>query len=325
MPVTNAAESFNYEVSPLSGSNSLQVLTAEYIGGSNDTVRLTLNANTPMAADTAYHLRVENVFDECAGNAIDPNAVTPIVRFASPILRISSGYPWRFNDQGIDLGTSWTLPNYTDSGWPLGAPVFDAHRVPRTTVSGQPIGTHTAVSNAAGSQVPAHYFRTHFQFAGNLFGAALSLRPFIDDGAIFYLNGAEIFRLGMPSGAASYNTLANRAVSTANFEGPFIFCVPQLRQGDNVLAVEVHQASLASPDLTFAAQADLLLPTPLARLRISVSGDRRQATVTWDGGGRLETSDNLRDPNAWQEIQNATSPYGPFTVNGTRFFRVQKP
>ena len=114
-------------------------------------------------------------------------------------------------------------------------------------------------------------------------------------------------------------------MATANFEGPFIFCVPQLRQGDNVLAVEVHQASLASPDLTFAAQADLLLPTPLARLRISVSGDRSQATVTWDGGGRLETSDNLGDPNAWQEIQNATSPYGPFPVNGARFFRVQKP
>jgi hypothetical protein len=114
-----------------------------------------------MAPDTAYHLRVENVYDEC-GNAIDPNAVTPIVRFASPILRIGSGYQWRFHDQGIDLGTSWILPNYTDNGWPQGAPVFDAHRVPRTTVSGQPIGTHTAVSNAAGAQVPAHYFRTHF-------------------------------------------------------------------------------------------------------------------------------------------------------------------
>ncbi|HMJ66764.1 MAG TPA: hypothetical protein VK615_15595, partial [Candidatus Binatia bacterium] len=290
-----------------------------------DTVRLKLNANTPMAPDTAYSLRVENVYDDCAGNAIDPNAVTPIVRFASPILRISSGYQWRFNDQGIDLGTSWILPNYMDSGWPLGPPVFDAHRVPRTTVSGQAIGTHTAVSNATGSQVPAHYFRTHFQFAGNPFGAALSLRPFVDDGAIFYLNGAEIFRLGVPPGAASYNTLANRTVTTANFEGPFIFCVPQLRQGDNVFAVEVHQASLASPDLTFAMEADLLLPNPSSRLQISLSSDGAQATVTWNGGGRLEATDNLADPNAWREIQNATSPYGPFAVSGTRFFRVQKP
>ena len=92
-----------------------------------------------------------------------------------------------------------------------------------------------------------------------------------------------------------------------------------------MLAVEVHQASLASPDLTFAAEADLLLPTSPTRLQISVSADRSQATVTGDGGGRLETSDNLADPNAWQEIQNATSPYGPFALSGARFFRVQKP
>jgi hypothetical protein len=321
--VTNATEPFNYEIAPASGGNPLLIASATYSGNAPDRVVLTLNPNTPMQLDVSYRLRGENIYDDC-GNAIDPNVTTPVVRFASPVIQISALQLWRFNDQGIDLGSNWMLPNYDDSAWPSGAAVFEAHRTPRIIVNGQPVRTYTSLTNANGVEVPTHYFRTHFQFSGDPTGAALWLRAFVDDGAIFYLNGAEILRLGMPPRPTGYSTLANRTVTTAAFEGPFVFCVPQFLQGDNVFAAEVHQASLASPDLTFAAEVNFLLPSAPTRLEFALSPDRTKATLTWNHGGRLETSNNLADPNSWQEIQNAVSPYGPFPISGTRFFRVRE-
>jgi hypothetical protein len=323
-PVTNAADPFNYEIAPASGGSQLLIASTTSSGNSGDRIVLRLNPNTPMQLETSYRLRAENISDEC-GNMIDPNATTPIARFPSSLLQISSLQLWRFNDQGIDLGSTWMLPDYDDSAWPSGASVFEAQRTPRSVVNGQLVRTHTSLTNVGGAGIPTHYFRRHFQFAGDPAGVALALRPFIDDGAIFYLNGFEVFRLGMPPPPTSYGTLANRTVATANFEGPFIFCVPQLRQGDNVFAAEVHQAGLASPDLTFAVAADLLLPTAPPRLEITLSPDMTEATVSWNRGWRLETSNDLADPSGWQEIQNAISPYGPVPVSGTRFFRLREP
>src|SRR5262249_22292888 len=107
------------------------------------------------------------------------------------------------------------------------------------------------LSNAAGTaQYSAAYFRTRFYFSGDTAHSVLSIQPIIvDDGAVCYLNGSELFRLGMPDGPVSYATLANRTVGLAVPE--FRELAPRgLVQGENVLAVEVHQDSLFSADLT---------------------------------------------------------------------------
>jgi hypothetical protein len=47
------------------------------------------------------------------------------------------------------------------------------------------------------------------------------------------------------------DTAANRTVSDAILEGPFTVAVDNLRAGENVLAVEVHQTSSGSSDIVF--------------------------------------------------------------------------
>jgi hypothetical protein len=70
-----------------------------------------------------------------------------------------------------------------------------------------------------------------------------------DDGAIVYLNGSEVFRINMPVGVVGFDTLA---LDVADYvPEPLALDVDQLLPGTNVLAVEVHQGSVASSDLSF--------------------------------------------------------------------------
>src|SRR5258706_16215731 len=45
-----------------------------------------------------------------------------------------------------------------------------------------------------GQVMPTYYFRTHFTFNDDPAGIILYFTSYIDDGAVFYLNGAEIYR-----------------------------------------------------------------------------------------------------------------------------------
>ena len=49
----------------------------------------------------------------------------------------------------------------------------------------------------------------------------VTFRPVVDDGAVVYVNGAEVARFNMPMGAVTYSTMAVAAVGNANYTGPF--------------------------------------------------------------------------------------------------------
>src|SRR5206468_3124778 len=129
-------------------------------------------------------------------------------------------------------------------------------------------------------------------------GVCLRLIHLVDDGAVFYLNGLEILRTGMPPGPIDGSTLASREVDSARYEGPFDIEVTNLVAGQNVLAVEVHQGSFASPDVVFGAELETIVPHPTP---IPFSGSElllpRQLQLTLPGQlGRaywIESSTNL--------------------------------
>ncbi len=93
-------------------------------------------------------------------------------------------------------------------------------------------------------------YRTSFTFDADPASAALSLTCRLDDGAVVYLNGAEVLRTNMPDGAVDATTLAEGAVGDAS---PIYadISADALVRGANVLAVEVHQAARDDDDLTF--------------------------------------------------------------------------
>ena len=100
-------------------------------------------------------------------------------------------------------------------------------------------------------RITTFYFETEFDVDGNVESVDLQLDTVIDDGAVFYLNGVEVYRQNMPSGPIGPLTRATPGVPTPTFSGPFSISTESLTNGSNRLSVEVHQSSPSSSDMIF--------------------------------------------------------------------------
>ena len=101
--------------------------------------------------------------------------------------------------------------------------------------------------------------------------AALTVRYVRDDGAVIYLNGVEVVRSNMPAGTIGYTTRATTAISGAGesawLQAPIDPAL--LVAGTNVIAVEIHQQSPSSSDVSFDLElraTDAQAPPPSSTL-----------------------------------------------------------
>jgi hypothetical protein len=163
---------------------------------------------------------------------------------ASQVSLVPIGATWKFLADGSDPGTAWRSPDFNDASWSDGpAKLGFGDEDVTTTIGGDPavVGITTA------------YFRHAFQAADASTLSNFLLRLLRDDGAVVYLNGTEIFRSNMPSGEITSTTLAELALGEPE-EAAYVstfFTENHLKEGRNVLAVEVHQSSIDSSDLGF--------------------------------------------------------------------------
>src|SRR5262249_52418628 len=118
----------------------------------------------------------------------------------------------------------------------------------------------------SGSIPPTYYFRTHFAFTGDVSGLTFDFTNYIDDGAVFYLNGKEIQRVRMapnPIYTSFTDPPGSGACGGNEATCPDIFSVSptNLMSGDNVLAVELHQAAPSTSDAVFGSALAYSRPT----------------------------------------------------------------
>ncbi|MDB6034265.1 MAG: hypothetical protein JWM16_4603 [Verrucomicrobiales bacterium] len=102
-----------------------------------------------------------------------------------------------------------------------------------------------------------YYFRKAFQYSGDISHTTMNLGLAVDDGAVFYLNGTEVYRQNMPAGTISYGTLASSIVGDAPLLSDLSLPTASLLQGTNILAVEVHQTGAADSGMVFGASLDV--------------------------------------------------------------------
>ncbi len=76
----------------------------------------------------------------------------------------------------------------------------------------------------------------------------VQLTALYDDGIVVYLNGEEVSRASMPTGAISNSTLASQGGETK--VRTFFLPKNRLRVGENILGISVHNASTDSSDLS---------------------------------------------------------------------------
>ncbi|MBV9211191.1 MAG: hypothetical protein JOZ52_11205, partial [Acidobacteria bacterium] len=180
------------------------------------------------------------------GTPDDPNGVVGGQRYEvnlNKLVLVKEGDRWSYQDNGEKADPNWTSTDFDDSKWRQGHGEFGYGDDPVTTIdAGSPDNRHVTA-----------YFRQTFDVADPSFYQNLFMRLKADDGAVVYLNGTEVRRVNMPTGATTNATLATRDVAGLQEEVFFPYPLDRrlLRQGRNVIAVEVHQNSPDSDDLSF--------------------------------------------------------------------------
>jgi hypothetical protein len=190
---------------------------------------------------------------------------------------------WRYRDNGVTppndaQGDSWREHDFDDSAWPSGpGEIGYGDGDEATTVD---CGPSRPACNSGNYMTT--WFRSHFTLAPGEAARTMQLTMEVlrDDGAAVYINGVEVWRDNLP-GSVDDNTLTpTTPASNPIFENAELVYQPPLilqsntynlsgllRDGDNVVAVEVHQINDTSSDLslrmrlsaTLLASANLLV------------------------------------------------------------------
>jgi hypothetical protein len=318
---TAAETEANYSVT---GPNNLTIESAVLINSSN-----ILLTTSPRTQSQSYTVTLSGIVDRSAA----ANAATPSSRpllGGIVILAPDDSTQWSYNNLSNALdGLGWELPGYDTTGWLSGLAGF-ANRVEEIMPAGYETRTLTLVPVNVGGP-PTVYFRVAFNFPGNPATAQLRLVGVVDDGLVAYVNGVEAGRIRMTNAApVSFNALATAASpETSDVHGlnEVLLSTTALVQGNNLLAIQLHQNSLTSSDVAFSIQlvgeiAEFAAAGPT--LTISYSGGN--VTVTWAGGGTLQHSTDISSPANWSNVPGTpTSPYTTPATGPFRFYRVTVP
>ena len=118
----------------------------------------------------------------------------------------------------------------------------------RTTLSANPVTTR---------------FRKQITYSGDPAASyQLRLKHILDDGAVFYLNGQEIYRTNMPAGSVTNTTPASSEVFYPRFSQQISVPSGAFQVGENTLAVELHQISGSNLDALFGATLEVTETPP---------------------------------------------------------------
>ena len=199
-----------------------------------------LSHNYPNPQGRAFHVNLEQIGAPGVSNQFIGGQQVKFDFNKLPLITV--GTPWRYQDTGQFPGTDWTSPNYDDSQWPVGQAKLGYGEGDETTL---------IRSGTAAQQNITCWFRRTFVLTDPSLYNSLWLRLRVADGAVVYLNGTELYRYNLPSGAGiTPNTLA---LSPVNGLAQKVFypvnlssAIPLLQLGSNVVAVEVHQVSASS-------------------------------------------------------------------------------
>lgn len=151
---------------------------------------------------------------------------------------------WRYWPGTADPGNNWFQPSFNDNSWQQGRGGFGyADNDDRTTIS----------------PVLSVFLRKKFTITNKDQIVRAVLHADFDDGFIAYLNGVEIARAFMPNQTfVSFNS-GSAGLHEANLyqgQAPDAFMLNEskvkqlLVQGENTLAIQVHNESIGSSDLS---------------------------------------------------------------------------
>jgi hypothetical protein len=217
------------------------------------------------------------------------------------------GTIWKYWDADADPGADWRQRTYDDSGWASGPAELGYGNGDEATV---------IRGGSVNPRPPTAYFRHRFHVTDTHSWTELAFRLRYDDGAAVYLNGSEVLRANL-SGTAGHTTYTG-STSANNALAQGSASVGLLQPGENVLAVEVHQANLNSSDLSFALE--LVARRPRGMLLALLPDPRQGGVILHDpADAHLEWSPDLEQ---WEDAPGE-NPRGLPDTETRGYFRLR--
>lgn len=235
-----------------------------------------------------YGLGDANPYEEAKGVRLPNYTLAPggfLVVFASSdlpeytawtnapdIALIPPNAAWKYATPSSAPAANWKAAGFNDATWssgiaPLGYndPTLHLDCATLLDYGGNPTNRY-----------PSAYFRKTFHVVNPSVVTGLLVKARINDGMVVYLNGNEVLRQNLPPGAIGHTTLASMDVPPTLWTTNLL-PTAGLSPGANTLAVEVHQASVASPslimDLTATALVNEQVPVVHGRFGLAKDGE----------------------------------------------------
>eukprot|EP00850_Spirogloea_muscicola_P021960 SM000269S09915 [mRNA] locus=s269:76387:85016:- [translate_table: standard] len=175
-------------------------------------------------------------------------------------LDVQSQSTWRYLDGGAVAPATWTTVTFDDSNWKTGSGMFGF---------GSNGGIQTKVSFGAddANKALTYCFRTTITAADLACFFELTASIIVNDGAVVYVNGNEVFRLNMPDTPVTSATQASFWGSWS-WQDTILTPGTWVKNGANVIAVEAH--------LFFPKKTDFFFDMQLAGRREEYGSDALQ-------------------------------------------------
>ena len=258
------------------------------------------------------------------GQAVD-NSIAHVKTIESDKTVINNDTSWRYLDNGTDpaVGTylfdnfkiksAWTLPKdieyegqnigFDDTSWKISKGPYGAK-------NGEIIdGANTVLQHYNGKTssgkdraIETYFFRTEFN-VDNLEDVNKIKASFtFDDSIVVYINGSEVKRYLVPEEKQENNMFyagnGNGSPITEEFE---LTDLSMLKEGKNVIAVEVHQDRETSSDIYFGCNSLILSSEEIEKeepkvsdISLTVGADESEVNFTWytnfDGETELQVA-----------------------------------
>nr|MDA3821962.1 lamin tail domain-containing protein [Bacteroidales bacterium] len=159
---------------------------------------------------------------------------------------LNYGASWKYLDTGVNMDSEWRKLYYDDANWKNGPAELGYGDDDEATV--------LSYGGSSSSKYITSYFRKKIPVSeSQIQDGEFFIHLLVDDGAVVYINGAEVIRQNLDCGTVNYQTLAYKTVSGDAEESLTSYCFNKelLVAGENQLAVEVHQVDKSSSDLSF--------------------------------------------------------------------------
>lgn len=197
---------------------------------------------------------------------------------------ITSDSQWYYMDGGFEpgVGNVWTTQRYDTTGWKRGSGVFAATEAANAS--------NADVLLESGGSGATYFFRCEFDLDNSDGIEAMEGNILYSDAVLVYLNGEIIFAGNVPSGGYKSNQELGAAdVFDEALESKFeVTDTSALRNGRNLLAVEVHQrdrarqtASFCFSDFSLTNMAGEEIAPDSSMIALEQGSSEEEVTVSW--------------------------------------------